>query len=500
MKLKTRLILSFCVILFLPIALACAALFGVYQMQVHSIKQTYGIESEDPSFFFSNSVQMLNQYIQSDFEELQEMARSKPSQVQQIDYLAAKNEALKSKNAFLICSVEGVIIYNGFDGELDMTNEELADLLPDYGATDAGDGGFFLEGDLQWLIKQLDFVDFKGHQGSIYIAAFAESVLPEMQQLILDLGVSIVLILVLTAAVLTIYIYKGIINPIKKLKRATQNIRDGNLDFTIEAESADEIGELCHNFEQMRQRLKESTEEKITAEKENRVLISNIAHDLKTPITTVKGYAEGLIDGVADTPEKQEKYIRMIYNKANEMDRLINELTLYSKIDTNKIPYNFQKLNVADYFKDCIEEIGLELEAAGTGLAYYNYADPKTVIIADPEQLMRVISNIIGNSIKYMDKKVGFINIRIKDVGDFIQVELEDNGQGIEMKDLPHIFDRFYRSDASRNSSTGGSGIGLSIVRKIIEDHGGKIWATSKLGTGTIMYFVIRKYQEVPYE
>ena len=97
-----------------------------------------------------------------------------------------------------------------------------------------------------------------------------------------------------------------------------------------------------------------------------------------------------------------------------------------------------------------------------------------------------------------MNKKVGFINIRIKDVGDFIQVEMEDNGQGIDIKDLPHIFDRFYRSDASRNSSTGGSGIGLSIVRKIIEDHGGKIWATSKLGTGTIMYFVIRKYQEVP--
>ncbi len=500
MKLKTRLILSFCVMLFLPIALACAALFGFYQMQVHSIKQTYGIEKKDSSFFFSNSVQMLNQYIQPDFAEIQDVARHNPKEVQSMEFLEAKNQELQAKNAFLICSVNGVITYNGYDGELDIANVDLAVMLPDYGDTDAKDGGFFLEGDLQWLIKQIDFKDHRGHQGSIYIVSFVESVLPEMQQLIWDLGISVILILILTAIVMTIWIYKGIINPIKKLKRATQNIRDGNLDFTIEAESEDEIGELCHNFEQMRQRLKDSTEEKIVTEKENRVLISNIAHDLKTPITTVKGYAEGLIDGVADTPEKQEKYIRMIYNKANEMDRLINELTLYSKIDTNRIPYNFQKLNVADYFKDCIEEIGLELEAAGTGLAYYNYADPKTVIIADPEQLMRVISNIVGNSIKYMDKKVGFINIRIKDVGDFIQVELEDNGQGIDMKDLPHIFDRFYRSDASRNSSTGGSGIGLSIVRKIIEDHGGKIWATSKLGTGTIMYFVIRKYQEVPYE
>ena len=500
MKIKTRLILSFCVILFLPIALACGALFGLYQFQVHSIKQVYGEETENTSFFFSNSVQVLNQYIQDDFEDLQKMGRWDPETLKDISYLESKNEILAERDAFLIVSLNERLIYNGYDGEINVSEEELVEALPDFGTADARDGSFFLEGNLQWLIKQIDFVDAYGNKGCVYLVAFVDSVFPEMRQLLTDLGISIILILVLTAAVVTLSIYRSIMSPISKLKKATQNIRDGNLDFALEAESDDEIGELTRNFEQMRRRLKESTAEKITSEKENRVLISNIAHDLKTPITTVKGYAEGLMDGVADTPEKQEKYIRMIYNKANEMDRLINELTLYSKIDTNRIPYNFQKLNVTDYFRDCIEEIGMELEEAGIGLAYYNYADPKTVIIADPEQLMRVISNIVGNSVKYMDKKVGFINIRIKDVGDFIQVELEDNGQGIDMKDLPHVFDRFYRSDASRNSSTGGSGIGLSIVRKIIEDHGGKIWATSKVGTGTIMYFVIRKYQEVPYE
>ena len=250
----------------------------------------------------------------------------------------------------------------------------------------------------------------------------------------------------------------------------------------------------------MRERLKESTEEKLKSEKENKTLISNIAHDLKTPITAVKGYAEGLLDGEADTPEKQEKYLRTIYNKANEMDTLINELTLYSKIDTNRIPYNFAKINVAEYFNDCVEEIGLDLEAKNIGLAYFNYVDEQTLIIADPEQLRRVINNIVGNSCKYLDKQKGLINIRIKDVGDFIQVEIEDNGRGIAARDLPYIFDRFYRADASRNSATGGSGIGLSIVKKIIEDHGGKIWATSKESIGTVMYFVIRKYQEVPNE
>ncbi len=201
---------------------------------------------------------------------------------------------------------------------------------------------------------------------------------------------------------------------------------------------------------------------------------------------------------MANTPEKIDKYVRTIYNKTNEMDMLINELTLYSKIDANRIPYNFAKINVAEYFKDCVEEMGLDLEAKGIALSYYNYAMADTVIIADPEQMRRVVNNIIGNSVKYMNKSEKFINIRIKDVGDFIQVEIEDNGQGIAQKDLPYIFDRFYRADASRNSATGGSGIGLSIVKKIIEDHGGKIWTTSKEDSGTTMYFVIRKYQEVP--
>ena len=243
--------------------------------------------------------------------------------------------------------------------------------------------------------------------------------------------------------------------------------------------------------------MQEYSEERLTNERQNRELISNISHDLKTPLTAVRGYVEGIIDGVADTPEKMDHYIKTIYNKTNEMTRLVNELTLYSQINTNRIPYNFNKINVADYFNDCVEDLSLELQEKDVRLQYMNYVADDVMIIADPEQLGRVINNIVGNTLKYLDARQGSIHMRIKDVGDFIQVEIEDNGRGIEAKDLPYIFDRFYRADASRNSATGGSGIGLSIVKKIIEDHGGKIWATSKPGIGTIMYFVIRKYQVV---
>ena len=313
-----------------------------------------------------------------------------------------------------------------------------------------------------------------------------------------DLFLTTTLILIFTSLIAGIWIYSSISIPLLKLKKATQNIKDGNLDFAITADGNDEFSELFRDFDEMRLRLKESAEEKMVLDKENKELISNISHDLKTPITAVKGYVEGIMDGVADTPEKMDRYIKTIYNKTIEMDHLINELTFYSKIDTNRIPYNFSKLNVDDYFSDCAEEVSLELETKGIKLIYSNYVDSDVLVIADGEQIRRVIHNIIGNAIKYMDKPNGIIQLRVKDVGDLVQVEIEDNGKGIASKDIAYIFDRFYRTDVSRNSSKGGSGIGLSIVKKIMEDHGGKVWATSKPGIGTIMYFVLRKYQEVP--
>ena len=326
----------------------------------------------------------------------------------------------------------------------------------------------------------------------------AEVATPQTREFLGEMLVSVILIMAMTCSFLMAWIYRSILTPIETLKKATRNIRDGNLDFEVEIGDDDEIGELCADFEEMRIRLKESTEEKVVFDSQNKELISNISHDLKTPITAVKGYVEGLLDGVADTPEKQKKYLRTIYNKANDMDRLINELTFYSKIDTNRIPYTFNKINVKEYFDDCFEDIGMEMSQQQVSLSYDNKVAPDVMVIADAEQIKRVINNIVGNSVKYMDKPDKSIAIRVTDVGDFVQVEIEDNGRGIAAKDLPYIFDRFYRTDTSRNSSKGGSGIGLSIVHKVMEDHGGKVWATSKEGEGTTMYFVLRKYQEVP--
>lgn len=495
MKLKTRLTIAFFIIILIPILLSTAMITLLGRYQIGTIQKTYGIANATMESL-SNPMQILGGVTESLYDELSGMIEKEPEMLEDATYLNEFNRKLTEKKAYLVVRRERTIVYTGKDTE---EVKNVIRQLPDYGDLDTtSKNGIYLGGEANSLVKQIDFHYPEGTQGSAFIITDVSNMIPEMEEFFVDMMVCIVLILVLTASGLIFWIYKSIMRPLGKMQVAARNIKEGNLEFELKAESDDELGQLSMSLEDMRRRLKDNAEEKLAYDKESKELISNISHDLKTPVTTIKGYAEGIIDGVADTPEKLDKYVRTIYNKANEMNLLINELTLYSKIDTNRIPYNFSILSVNDYFNDCSEELSLELEAKNVEFGYFNYVDSEVRVIADAEQIKRVIHNIINNSVKYMDKKRGKINLRVKDVGDFIQVELEDNGKGIAAKDLPNIFDRFYRTDASRNSSKGGSGIGLSIVKKIIEEHGGKIWATSRENTGTTMYFVLRKHQEVP--
>lgn len=495
MKIRTRLAIAFITITVVPIALIYIAAMGLVNYQARSFQKTYGI-NEQIDLLSGNPMQAFNRITRETQQEIQKAVDENTVLFEDTGYLNFLNEELKKKYSYLILRKGDEITFSG-----SAEGKELFAHLPVYDNYESGiSGGFYLDGEDQHLLKQVDFLYPDGEEGSLFIVTNVGESVPEVKHMMNEMMVVGILILCFTAMLLITWVYRSVLHPLHKLQEATKQIRDGNLDFTLDVDNEDEIGMLCQDFEEMRLRLKESQEEKLQHDKESKELISNISHDLKTPITAIKGYVEGIQDGVASSPEKLDKYIRTIYNKANDMDRLIDELTFYSKIDTNKIPYNYTRINVSEYFGDCVEEVGLDMETCGIDLGYFNYVDEDVVVIADAEQMKRVINNIIGNSLKYLDKKKGIINIRIKDDGDFIQVVIEDNGKGIAAKDLPCIFDRFYRTDSSRNSSKGGSGIGLSIVKKIIEDHGGRIWATSKEGIGTEMHFVLRKYQEVIQE
>ncbi|MCR5684080.1 MAG: HAMP domain-containing histidine kinase [Lachnospiraceae bacterium] len=326
-----------------------------------------------------------------------------------------------------------------------------------------------------------------------YIAQEGTVNRPQIRVPMLPAAVVLISVIVLTAMVLVIWLYRSIIKPLSVLRTATQNIREGNLDFTITGNTDDELGQLCVDFEEMRVRLKEQIETRIKYEQDTIDLISNISHDLKTPLTAIKGYTEGILDGVADTDEKRAKYLRTIHTKAVDMQSLVDELSDYSKLDSDIVRYNFNRIAVNSFFNDCVEELSLDTEVKNISLSYKSDLPDSAFISADAEQLRRVVNNIIGNSVKYMDKDEGRIVIRTYDDGKSVRIEIEDNAAGIAPEDMPHIFERFYRADHSRGTRKGGTGLGLAICRKIIEDHGGTISATSVPGDGTTFIFNIPK-------
>ena len=494
MKLKQRLIIAFFVMILIPVVLFTAAGSAIMKYQVSTLQKSYDVETDTVQMFI-NPMQILSRFTKSVWNSVGLQAQQNPNKFKEKDYLDHLNTQLTSKSSYLVVRKNDSYIYIGNEKKF----ESLKQNMPDFDLTACRiEDGYFIGGDNPALVKQRDFYFDKAQEGSIFVITPSDVLVPQIQSFLFQIACSLLLIIVFTAIILMLWIYQSILSPINILKMATNQMSEGNLDYPMEYKKYnDEIAELCQDFENMRRRMKTLIEEQMQYEENTRELMSNISHDLKTPLTAIKGYAEGMLDGVADTPERREKYLRTIYNKAADMTYLVDELSFFSKIDSNSIPYHFVHLNMEEYFSDCVAELVLDLEVKNIDLGYFNYVtDKEQEIIVDAEQLKRVINNIIGNSVKYMDKKRGIINFRIQDQYDCIQIEIEDNGKGVAKNEISYIFDRFYRTDASRNSAQGGTGLGLSICRKIIEDHGGRIWASSKEGVGTSIFFTLKKYNK----
>lgn len=493
MKIVNKIRLIFLPAIVLPLILIVISI-GILLFSYTRSAYNTGIISVDS---FINTTQTMNNLTSDIFEEIKRIADEEPETFENQDYINKVNETLKTKDSYLIIRKNGQIIYRGTKEK----HERVESMLPAYGSTiSSEDSGILIGSPENFLIKQQDFVYKDSSQGTIFIMTDLTNIMPHFRKIVVQLMLSVILILFMTSSLLTWYMYHEFVRPLNLLKDGTDRIREGDLDTDVEVLNEDEIGDLCTSFNEMRAELKKSINDRLRYEEETRELISNISHDLKTPLTAIKGYSEALIDGVAQTPDRMERYIKTIYNKANDMDVLLNELSIASKIDCNTIPYNFVKIDIEAYFNDCIEEIGSDLEQKNMDFAFFNYCEGRCFVMADPEQLKRVITNIISNACKYKRAHGrGHVNVRLKEMETYIQVEMEDDGIGIGAKDLPNIFNRLYRADASRSSS-GGSGLGLSISKKIIEDHGGHIWASSKLNTGTTIYFTLNKVNEEEYE
>ena len=301
-----------------------------------------------------------------------------------------------------------------------------------------------------------------------------------------------IIIVSLVNSYLTHRMTRRIVKPLEPLSEGVHQIHANNLAFRINYKEDDEFRPVCNAFNEMAAKLETSTAQKQKDEKSRRELIAGISHDLRTPLTSIKGCIEGIETGVASTSEMREKYLAIIKNKAADMERIIEQLFLFSKLDMDEFPLNLRPVNISPALSDMIDDS--QAEYASRGLVVQLGAMPEgAVVCADVFMLRNVVINLLENSVKYKTKEQGAMEIQVQALQDSVLLRFTDDGPGVQADALAHLFNIFYRSDPSR--STAGSGLGLAISAKIIERMGGSIHAEQSASGGLAVIISLPLHQ-----
>lgn len=290
----------------------------------------------------------------------------------------------------------------------------------------------------------------------------------------LFLVVLLLFVVVLTNRFLTRFVFRHIAQPLKILGEGVHQIRDGNLTYRISYTEPDEFRPICEDFNDMAGRLRDSVSRSQKEEESRKELLASISHDIRSPLTAIQAYVEGLLDGVADTEEKRTAYLSIIQKKSVEMDEMVRKLFLFSKMDMGEYPYNPEELDVVKEIGDFVKASAGEYRRRGLAVQV-GPLPAKAIIFADPTYFRSILMNLLDNSAKYKKKETGSAVITGGIAGQTLHLYVDDDGPGVPSEALPKLFDVFYRNDPSRKNPKQGSGLGLAIVWKAIERMGGSI-------------------------
>lgn len=308
----------------------------------------------------------------------------------------------------------------------------------------------------------------------------------------------IVAIFVLSILILSLITSQTISKPLELLANGANEIASGNLEHKINYESKNEIGTTVAAFNDMTAQLKSAVDDRNRIDESRKEMIAGVAHDLRTPLTSVKGYVEGLRDGIASTDEMRTQYLQTIYSSTEDMERLLDDLLSFSRLELGRIQIECYDVDINSFLAEYCEELEYPIKQKNFDLTYTNpYDDHKIMVRLDADRFVRVLSNIISNSIKYARKDVrGRIDISLQEYEKSIIISIADNGIGVEDENLGKIFDSFFRADQARTRVNEGSGIGLAVCKQIVDMHGGRIWATSQYGIGTTIHISLDKMED----
>jgi len=469
------------------IIITIVLLIGVSLIITKNFQDFIGLPARD------DQIEPLNRTLLRADRTVTKTIETSPDQLLNPEYLHQIDDFLNSSSTGLIVKKDDeVLYYSPFLESLETGKEKI---LSEQHKPGQNPGRIIRVSDTLFM-KIIPFRFTDQSSGTLFLVNDATSVSQELKQFKSSVINTLILFLIMIISINTLMTYflsKQIVNPLIHLKNAAQQIRKGNYNFHLSTHSKDEIGALFQSFESARKQLKKSEETNRKFEQNRNELITNISHDLKTPITTIKGYVEGIMDGIPKSKEKEDKYLQTIHQNAVHMESLIEDLFLLSEFDLNQSLYQFENIDIKDYLTDSYEELRFNLKEKGIQLDFEAHYNEKIPVKADRQQLKRVILNIINNAINFKNSTNPVIKMILTETADEAQVEIRDNGKGISEEELNKIFDRFYKADKSRSNYSPGTGLGLYIARKIILDHSGLIWANSQSGHGTSIFFTLKK-------
>jgi histidine kinase len=289
-----------------------------------------------------------------------------------------------------------------------------------------------------------------------------------------------VIVAMIVAIVVSVIFSRSIIAPVRDMTAASQRIAEGHYGERVQIRGADELGQLAGRFNQMAEKLED-------VESMRRRLIGDVTHELRTPLTAIEGSVEGLMDGLL--PATDETY-QQIHVEAERLSRLVDDLQELSRVEAHAYQLDLRDLDAIALIKTVIKRMQFQFDEKRVTLTT-NLPPQPVHLHADEDRIVQVLTNLVGNALNYTPVD-GQVTISIESTSREARFSVKDTGVGIPLEHLPHIFDRFYRVDKSRSRAHGGSGIGLTIAKHLVEAHGGKIWAESEgEGRGSMFMFTL---------
>lgn len=279
------------------------------------------------------------------------------------------------------------------------------------------------------------------------------------------------------AGTLSYLVSKRIVQPLIQMEEITKKFASGELDERVPDNEIPELNQLASSFNRMAADLK-------GVEQRRRELVSDLTHELRTPLTVLEGYLEGLADG---TVESSPAVYELLSKEASRMRRLVNDLQELSKIEAGYLPIDAQQVDLYPLLTSVVQRFSDQLLTQDNPHIYLDYPPETPLVLADPGRVEQILVNLLSNALRYTS--VGSITVNVWHTDAQAWIAVIDTGQGIAPDDLPHIFDRFWRADRSRNRHSGGTGIGLAISRRLVELQGGTIDVASELGVGSVFKF-----------